>query len=135
MLLIASIILESSPPEATFDNDLGGSPGFAEIINSILSKPVDDKLPLSKLTKNCILGISRNKSSFFTFFSKSDATFFLSLESFSARLTVSFNNPSYSLLSLSSSSSAKRIEFLFCLAFSRKASISSSFFPYLLENL
>ena len=24
MLLIASIILESSPPEATFDNDLGG---------------------------------------------------------------------------------------------------------------
>ena len=50
MFLIASIILESSPPEATLDKDFGGSPGFAEIKNSILSYPVDDKLPLLKST-------------------------------------------------------------------------------------
>ncbi len=38
----ASIILDSSPPEATFDSGLSGSPGFAEKSNSIVSMPVED---------------------------------------------------------------------------------------------
>ena len=38
-VLIASIILESSPPDTTLDNSLTGSPGLVEIKKQILSFP------------------------------------------------------------------------------------------------
>ena len=40
---MASIILESSPPEAIFDNGFKFSPGFVDIINLTLSQPFEDK--------------------------------------------------------------------------------------------
>ena len=40
--LIASIILDNSPPEATFAKDFTSSPGFVEIKNSTSSCPLAD---------------------------------------------------------------------------------------------
>ena len=60
---IASIIRESSPPEAIFAIGFGGSPAFTDIISSITSIPFAVSLPFSCLKSIFTLGISRNFSS------------------------------------------------------------------------
>ena len=47
---IASIIRDSSPPEATFDNGFKASPGLAAITKYILSVPFAEKCPICSKT-------------------------------------------------------------------------------------
>ena len=42
-VFIASIILDSSPPEATFESGFNGSPTFVDIINLTESPPLEVK--------------------------------------------------------------------------------------------
>ncbi len=59
MVLMASIMRDSSPPLAILASGLGGSPGLVEIKNCTVSCPAEDSLPLPKSTTKRIPGISK----------------------------------------------------------------------------
>ena len=117
--LIASIILDNSPPDATFTNGLTDSPGLVEIINSTLSNPFSPMLSFLVIWISNSTAIKlRSTNACFTRTSSSFAAFFLCSDNFVQRL---FNVPSNSeiwFLTLSISS-------VILLSFSRYSSFSS----------
>ena len=83
-VFMASIIRESSPPEAIFATGLGFSPGLAEIKSSILSTPLGESSNVSNIGTSSTLGILRNCISSLTFLAKSSAAVLRFSLSFSA---------------------------------------------------
>ena len=71
IVLIASIILDASPPEAILLNGFAASPGLALKLKEISSVPTDEKYFSFECslnsTTNCDEGISRSISSFIIF--------------------------------------------------------------------
>ena len=64
-LLNASIMRESSPPDAIFASGFGSSPGFVEIKNSTVSCPWEDSGPRVCLSAKRMPGMFRNSSAAF----------------------------------------------------------------------
>ena len=102
-VLIASIILESSPPDAIFATGRGVSPGFAEMSSSILSVPFEFGSHFSKYGTSSTFGIFKNAISDFTFVAKVFAAFLRRVPSFSAAASI------FSSLSLHFSASSSRL--------------------------
>ena len=103
---MASIIRESSPPDATLFNGLTGSPGFVEIIKLTLSNPLSVivlllSILISKLTAMKFKSIK----DLVTCSCKTKAAFFLSSDMSNEIFSISKYMESISLLILFISSS------------------------------
>ena len=130
---IASIILDSSPPEAVLAIGRGSCPGFALMRNSTESAPFEVSAVGLRSTTNRTLGISRNSSSSATLFSNSAAAFMRLSVNRAERIFI-LSDSAYSSCSSSAISSPDiSISARSFLRFSSFARISSSRAPYFIE--